>query len=91
MNIYLSRPVVRLDDSQDNFVLCQLDKKFKSLPYVIKNDNLDASCLGKGAPAFEFQGFWVFGSKLHITFAAALAAARQKDALIYVLNMDLKR
>ena len=47
VNIYLSCPVVRMDDSRANFVLRELDQKLKTLPNIINNDNLDITCLGK--------------------------------------------
>ena len=45
--IFVSCPLVRLDNSHANLVLRQLDEKLKALPYIIKNDNLDVTCLGK--------------------------------------------
>ena len=45
--IYLSCPVVRIDNSYANLVLRKLDVKLKFLSNIIKNDNVDVTCLGK--------------------------------------------
>ena len=45
--VFLSCPVVRKDNIRANLTLRKVDTYFKSLPYVIKNDNIDTTCLGK--------------------------------------------
>ena len=47
VSVYLSCPVLRVDDSQANLVLRRLDQKLKCLRNIIRNDNVDSTCLGK--------------------------------------------
>ena len=46
--IFLSNPVIRLDNNKANDILRKLADLFKMMKYdIIYNDNVDASCLGK--------------------------------------------
>ena len=46
--IFLSNPVIRLDNNKANNILRKLADLFKMMKYdIIYNDNVDASCLGK--------------------------------------------
>ena len=45
--VFLSCPVVRTDNTRANLTLRKVDKYFKTLPYIVKNDNVDSTCLGK--------------------------------------------
>ena len=46
--IYLSCPVLRIDDAKTNLTLRHFTNKLKSLNIgVIINDNVDVTCLGK--------------------------------------------
>ena len=47
VTIYLSCPVLRLDDARANLALRHLNFEMKSLPNIIVNDKIDGSCLGK--------------------------------------------
>ena len=47
VTIYLSCPVLRLDDARANLALRHLSFEMKSLPNIIVNDKVDGSCLGK--------------------------------------------
>ena len=47
MKIFLSCPVLRVDNSHAHLVLRQLGEKLKALPNIITNDNLDVTSLGK--------------------------------------------
>ena len=48
VKIYISNPVIRLDDKKANNTLLKLAALFKLMDYdIIFNDNVDASCLGK--------------------------------------------
>ena len=46
VKVFLSCPVLRLDNAQANLILRQLDYSLKFLPNVIFNDNVDKSCVG---------------------------------------------
>ena len=45
--VYLSCPVVRTDNTRANLTLRKVDSYLKSLPFIVKNDNVDTTCLGK--------------------------------------------
>ena len=48
VKIYISNPVIRLDDKKANNTLLKLADLFKQMEYdIILNDNVDANCLGK--------------------------------------------
>ena len=47
VHIYISCPVLRLDNAKANSTLRELSKILKSLHKVIVNDNIDGSCLGR--------------------------------------------
>ena len=47
VKVFLSCPVLRLDDAKANLTLRQLSYELKGLPDVIINENVDGSCLGK--------------------------------------------
>ena len=47
IKVFLSCPVIRTDNTRANLTLRKVDKYFKSLPYIVKNDNVDSTCLGK--------------------------------------------
>ena len=48
VKLYLSCPVLRLDNNNANEVLQELAKKLKkTFKDIINNDNIDRSCLGK--------------------------------------------
>ena len=47
VNLFLSCPVVRFDNTEANFTLRKLDQKLKSTRNIIMNDNVDKSCVGK--------------------------------------------
>ena len=47
VSVFLSCPVLRLDDAQANLTLRHLGYEMKTLRNIIVNDNLDGSCLGK--------------------------------------------
>ena len=48
IKIYLSHPVLRIDDAKANLTLRHFTNKLKSLNIgVIINDNIDVTCLGK--------------------------------------------
>ena len=45
--VFISCPVIRRDNARANSVLLELKKKIHSLNNIIKNDNVDQTCLGK--------------------------------------------
>ena len=47
VHIFISCPVLRLDNAKANSTLRELSKILKSLHKVVVNDNIDGSCLGK--------------------------------------------
>ena len=47
INIFMSCPVIRLDDKKANNTLCELAILLKDAGNIICNDNVDSSCLGK--------------------------------------------
>ena len=47
VKLFLSCPVLRLDDAKASLRLRHLSYEFKSLPNAIVNDNVGGSCLGK--------------------------------------------
>ena len=48
VKLFISCPVVRVDNTQANITLRQIDMNLKAmLPNIIINDNVDKSCLGK--------------------------------------------
>ena len=47
VNLFLSCPVVRFDNTKANSTLRQVDQKLKSMRNIIMNDNVDKSCVGK--------------------------------------------
>ena len=45
--VFISCPVIRRDNARANSVLLELKKKIHSLNNIVKNDNVDQTCLGK--------------------------------------------
>ena len=55
--IYLSCPVLRIDDAKANLTLRHFTNKLKSLNIgVILNDNVDVTCLGKAGLHLNRKG-----------------------------------
>ena len=55
--VYLSCPVIRQDNTKAGFTLHHLDQKLKLLnDNIIRNDNIDSSCLGKGGLHLNDKG-----------------------------------
>ena len=47
VKVYLSSPIPRYDNVKTGFVIQQLRMKMKDMENVIKNNNVDASCIGR--------------------------------------------
>ena len=47
VNVYLSGPVIRADNILANHTLRKLEALLKSHGNVVKNDNIDGTCLGR--------------------------------------------
>ena len=71
--VCLSCPVVRTDNTRANLKLRKVDSFLKSVPFIVKNDNVDTTYLDKTGAAFECKGFRPLSYKLHIADEASLA------------------
>lgn len=54
--VYLSCPIIRFDNAKTGFNQYKLGSKVKLLKYVILNDNIDGSCLGRAGLHLNRKG-----------------------------------
>ena len=74
VKIYLSCPVLRMDDAKANLTLRHFTNKLKALNIdVIINDNVDVTCLGKAGQHLNPKGSGRLAMIFFITNAASLA------------------